>query len=76
MIGTMFGGIHAGGNGPGITEIIWLAIALLIVLFAPNSLEIMSRFRPTWPWAWIVVLAFLYTIYHFDQTTEFLYYQF
>ena len=26
--------------------------------------------------AWLIVLLFLLAIYHFDQTTEFLYYQF
>lgn len=76
IIGTMFGAVHGGHNGPSVTEMIWLGIALVIVLYAPNSLEIMSRVRPTWIWAAIVVLTFLYTVYHFDQTTEFLYYQF
>lgn len=76
MIGAMFGSPHAGHNGPQITEVIWIAAAFVIVLAAPNSWELMGRFRPTRLWIWAVILAFLYTIYHFDQTTEFLYYQF
>ena len=76
IIGTMFGMVHGGHNGPSVTEVIWLGIALVVVLYAPNSLEIMSRVKPSWIWAAIVVLTFLYTVYHFDQTTEFLYYQF
>ena len=64
------------GDGPKTTELIWLALALGIVLVAPNSLEIVSRLRPKPVWAWSIVALFLWTIYHFDQTTEFLYYQF
>ena len=76
LIGTSFGAVHHGSDGPKSTELAWLAMAFPVVLFAPNSLEIVSRLRPKPIWAWTVVALFLWTIYHFDQTTEFLYYQF
>ncbi len=76
MLGTMFAGLHAGATGPNITEVIWLMVGLGVVLYAPNSQEIIARLRPTPFWAWTIVLMFLYAIYHFDQTSEFLYYQF
>jgi alginate O-acetyltransferase complex protein AlgI len=76
LLGSMSGGIHAGLEGPKSTELVWLATAFPVVLFAPNSLEIVSRLRPNPVWAWIIVLLFLLAVYHFDQTTEFLYYQF
>jgi len=76
LIGTSFGAVHHGGDGPKSTELAWLAMAFPVVLFAPNSFEIVSRLRPKPIWAWAIVVLFLWTIYHFDQTTEFLYYQF
>jgi len=76
LIGAMAGGIHSGHDGPKTTELLWLVTAAPVVLFAPNSWEIISRLKPNRIWAWIIVLLFLWTIYHFDQTTEFLYYQF
>jgi hypothetical protein len=76
VIGAMSGAFHHGIEGPGTSECTWLALALVVVLAAPNSLEIVARLRPKPIWAWTIVLLFLWTIYHFDQTTEFLYYQF
>jgi len=76
MLSAMFGGAHAGETGPRLTEGVWLEVASVVVLFAPNSLEIVARLKPSRTWAWIVVLLFLLAAYHFDSTTEFLYYQF
>ena len=76
LIGAMFGGPHFGHDWPKLTEMVWLALAWPVVLFAPNSLEIISRMKPTRLWAIAVVILFLVTAYHFDQTSEFLYYQF
>jgi D-alanyl-lipoteichoic acid acyltransferase DltB (MBOAT superfamily) len=76
LLGTMFGACHAGVETARGAELTWLAGAFLVVLLAPNSLEIVARLRPRPAWCWAVVLLFLYTVYHFDQTTEFLYYQF
>ncbi len=76
LIGTMAGGLRGGVEGPHVTELTWLALTLSVVLFAPNTQEIVSRLKPTAIWTVLIVLLFLLTIYHFDQTTEFLYYQF
>ncbi len=76
LIGAMTGAFHHGIESPGGSERIWLGLALVVTLIAPNSLEIVTRLRPRPVWAWTIVLLFLWTIYHFDQTTEFLYYQF
>lgn len=76
LIGAMFGGHHAAQDSLGQTEITWLALAFPIVLFAPNSMEIVARLRPRPIWIWAVILLFLLAAYHFDATTEFLYYQF
>lgn len=76
LLGTMFSGWHQVGEGVKPTELVWLIAACPIVLLAPNSLEIVSRLRPNRIWAWIIVLLFLLAAYHFDQTSEFLYYQF
>jgi hypothetical protein len=72
----MSGGLHSGHESPKAKELIWLATAFAVVLFAPNSWQIVSRLKPNAVWAWIIVLLFLFAVYHFDQTTEFLYYQF
>ena len=76
LISTMFGGPHQGHDWPRQTQLYWLALITPVVLYAPNSLEIISRMKPNRIWAWIIVILFLITAYHFDQTTEFLYYQF
>ena len=78
LLATMGGGGHpvAGAHGLGTTELIRLALCFAVVLFAPNAQEIVSRLRPNWVWGVLIVLLFLFTVYHFDQTTEFLYYQF
>jgi alginate O-acetyltransferase complex protein AlgI len=76
LLGTMSGGLHPGHESPKAKELIWLATAFVVVLFAPNSWQIVSRLKPNAVWAWIIVLLFLFAVYHFDQTTEFLYYQF
>jgi alginate O-acetyltransferase complex protein AlgI len=76
LFGAMFGCRHGGSAWPVETEIVWLSLGTLVVLFAPNSLEIVSRLKPNWKWAFAIVVLFLVTAYHFDQTTEFLYYQF
>ena len=55
---------------------VWLFGAWLVVLIAPNTLQIVTRLKPTAIWIAVIVLLFLVTIYHFDQTSEFLYYQF
>jgi hypothetical protein len=76
LLSTMFGGPHRGHDWPTETQIVWLALITPVVLYAPNSLEIVSRMKPTRVWAWTVVILFLIAAYHFDQTSEFLYYQF
>jgi alginate O-acetyltransferase complex protein AlgI len=76
LIGKMVGGAPGGLEGPRSTELTWLFAAVPVVLFAPNSRQIVSRLKPTALWIAALVLLFLLTIYHFDQTTEFLYYQF
>ncbi len=78
--GTLFakmgGAIRGGQEAPHATELIWLAGALAVVLAAPNSQQIVARMKPTALWLVLIVVLFIVTIYHFDQTTEFLYYQF
>ncbi|MCE0521605.1 MAG: MBOAT family protein [Methylacidiphilales bacterium] len=76
LVSTMLGGPHLGHDWPVETELVWLALITPVVLYAPNSLEIVSRMRPTRVWACAIVILFVVTAYHFDQTTEFLYYQF
>jgi alginate O-acetyltransferase complex protein AlgI len=76
LLGKMAGPAPGGLDSPHATELIWLAGALAVVLVAPNTLQIVSRLKPTALWTALIVLLFLFTIYHFDQTTEFLYYQF
>jgi alginate O-acetyltransferase complex protein AlgI len=76
LLSTMFGGPHRGHDWPTSTQLVWLALITPVVLYAPNSLEIVSRMKPNRVWAWTIVILFLIAAYHFDQTTEFLYYQF
>jgi alginate O-acetyltransferase complex protein AlgI len=76
LIGKMVGAAPGGLAGPHATELVWLFGALPVVLFAPNTLEIVARLKPTAIWIAVIVLVFVLAIYHFDQTTEFLYYQF
>ena len=76
LIATMFGGPHIVHDWPTDTQVVWLLIAFPVVLCAPNSLELVSRMKPSRLWATLIVIVFLFTAYHFDQTTEFLYYQF
>ena len=76
LIGTMFGGQHLGRNLPSSTQLVWLALMTPVLLYAPNSLEIIARMKPSRLWAITFVVLFVVTAYHFDQTSEFLYYQF
>jgi alginate O-acetyltransferase complex protein AlgI len=76
LIGKMFGTAAGGLKSPHGTELVWLIAATVVVLGAPNARQIVARLRPTAIWIAVIVLLFLLTIYHFDQTTEFLYYQF
>ncbi len=76
LLATMFCGPHIVHDWPTDTQVVWLVIAFPVVLYAPNSLEIVSRMKPSRIWACLVAIVFLITAYHFDQTTEFLYYQF
>ncbi len=76
LIAKMTGGMHGGPETVHSTELVWLIAAWPIVLLAPNTLQIVSRLKPTAMWAAAILLLFVWTIYHFDQTTEFLYYQF
>jgi alginate O-acetyltransferase complex protein AlgI len=76
LLGIMLGGPHVNHDRPDRTMLTWLVIVTLIVLFAPNSREIVSRLQPSRLWAFVIIVLFLVTAYHFDQTTEFLYYQF
>jgi alginate O-acetyltransferase complex protein AlgI len=76
LLGKMAGLAPGGLDTPHATESLWLAGALAVCLLAPNTLQILARLRPTLLWTALIVLLFLFTIYHFDQTTEFLYYQF
>jgi len=76
LLGIMLGGPHVNHDRPDRTMLTWLVLVTLIVLFAPNSREIVSRLQPSRLWAFVIVALFLVTAYHFDQTTEFLYYQF
>lgn len=76
LLGKMAGGAGGGLDSPHSTELVWLGGALGVVLLAPNTQEIIARLKPTAIWTALIILLFVLAIYHFDQTTEFLYYQF
>ncbi len=50
-----------------------LAVALL---WAPNPIKLMERFRPNNLWAAIVIVLLVYSILHLNNYSEFLYFQF
>ena len=53
-----------------------LLLAVLGVSFGPNSNELVERLRPTVYWAAVLAAGFVFSVLHFTQVTEFLYFQF
>ena len=49
---------------------------LLLVVFMPNPLRIMERFKPSRVWMVLLLLAMCIALYNFSQVSDFLYFQF
>lgn len=56
--------------------IAYVVLALLVVYFCRNSMEIMQRFRPAWTWFLPTLVIFVWTMFEMGKVSEFLYFQF
>ena len=58
------------------TQLLWLVVLGAAVLWAPNPVRIMPRFRCSWPWLIVTLALGLAALSRFSQVTDFLYFQF
>jgi len=63
---------------PGVRDeaIIWVVVCLLIAALAPNSMQLVERFRPNRKWLYFTIGMALAAIVSLDRVSEFLYFQF
>jgi len=73
--GVHFGPWLAGINGSDSTYILVL-LALMLVVSAENSLQLVDRFRPNWRWSAGLVCLLLWSLLDMGKVSEFLYFQF
>lgn len=73
--GISFGGWLDAIKGNDQTWIMVL-IALLIVLFWKNTMEIIDRLRPAWGWFALLLLVAFWSLLDMSKVSEFLYFQF
>jgi hypothetical protein len=73
--GVEFGTVHLAVNGG--SETTWtLLIALLIATLAPNSKQLMERFRPNFFWFVFVLVTLYWGVSGLVKVNEFLYFNF
>ncbi len=75
-LGQHFGMALMPGNVPGALPKAVFLIALLIVLLAPGSNDLLPRLRPCWYTALAFIVGGSYVLLALTQPTEFLYFQF
>lgn len=51
-------------------------VALIIVAFLKNSMEIISRVRPSWGWLVLLLVVSFWSLLDMSKVSEFLYFQF
>ena len=51
-------------------------VALIIVAFLKNSMEIVSRVRPSWGWLVLLLVVSFWSLLDMSKVSEFLYFQF
>lgn len=54
----------------------WVGVGMLLVLFAPNSIELAKRFRPGWKSAFFTLVLAIAALINLERVSEFLYFQF
>ncbi|PLX92979.1 MAG: membrane-bound O-acyltransferase family protein [Desulfuromonas sp.] len=54
----------------------WVVVGMLLTVFAPNSMELARRFKPTWAVTIFTLILALAAIFNLEQVSEFLYFQF
>lgn len=74
-LGITFGGWLDAIKGNDQTWIMVLC-ALLIAVCWKNSLEIVSRVRPTWSWLTLLLIVTFWSLLGMNKVSEFLYFQF
>lgn len=56
---------------------LWLSLFFLgVTVLAPNSLQLVERFRPTRGWAALLVVVVIVSLFNLSRVSEFLYFQF
>lgn len=72
----------AGLSGVALPELLpdnalWLSLFFLgVTVLAPNSLQLVERFRPTRGWAVLLVVVVVVSLFNLSRVSEFLYFQF
>lgn len=54
----------------------WVAVGMLLVVFAPNSMELSRKFKPGWKLVLVSLALALVAIVNLERVSEFLYFQF
>ncbi|GIO35351.1 peptidoglycan O-acetyltransferase [Paenibacillus antibioticophila] len=57
-------------------NILLIAAAFLVAVFARNSMQMARRFKPTWKHAVYIAFLFVFSVLYFNQVSEFLYFTF
>ncbi|MNN35575.1 hypothetical protein D3C81_1494290 [compost metagenome] len=69
-----FSEIHVSMNLLG--QVLLIAAALAVALFARNSIEMKNKFVPNLKYAAFIAFLFVFSILYFNQVSEFLYFTF
>lgn len=60
-----------------LNRILWQLVGLwALLLFMPNPVRLMNKFKPGWMWFTLALIFLLVSLYKMDTYTEFLYFQF
>lgn len=54
----------------------WVIVGMLIVVFAPNSIELSKKFKPGWKFFLFTLVLALAALLNLERVSEFLYFQF
>jgi alginate O-acetyltransferase complex protein AlgI len=84
ILRAMFGMGSGSGQSPEVIRVmanttmigIELVLLTLWVLFLPNTMEVIRRFKPNWRWALFIGVVAFYSLLQMKRVSEFLYFQF
>ncbi|RCX16668.1 D-alanyl-lipoteichoic acid acyltransferase DltB (MBOAT superfamily) [Fontibacillus phaseoli] len=57
-------------------QVLMIAVALIVAVFALNSMDMKKKFRPNLKYAAFIAFLFVFSVLYFNQVSEFLYFTF